>query len=301
MLGQLASADLHALRVFEAVAEAGSYAAAQDTLNVGASTISMQISNLETRLGCRLCERGRRGFLLTARGAAILEHYRGLKQAMTEFRDEVNALSGRLVGVLHLGMLDATYTESELTVSDLLRDFLSRNPEVHINLTIGSQGELRRAVVGGQLDVAVSTPGRESKWLEVHPLYGEGQGVFCARDHPFFARDPAALSLKDIEAAAWVERGYAASEIAIRPIEPLEIHATASHMEAVAALILSGRYIGYLPLHFAEIWVRRQAMRALLPESLTYEVPIAAVTRAGGRKRLVLEAFLATLREAAGR
>src|SRR5205085_11496388 len=43
--------DVRLLRVFRAVVEAGSFANAQAILNVGASTISTQMSQLETRLG----------------------------------------------------------------------------------------------------------------------------------------------------------------------------------------------------------------------------------------------------------
>jgi DNA-binding transcriptional LysR family regulator len=54
--------DLRLLRVFVAIAEAGSFTAAQMVLNLGQSTISNQMAALEQRLGYRLCERGRSGF-----------------------------------------------------------------------------------------------------------------------------------------------------------------------------------------------------------------------------------------------
>ena len=56
---RLHKADLHMLAVFMTVVECGGFAAAQVALNVGQSTISRQISDLERRLGMRLCQRGR--------------------------------------------------------------------------------------------------------------------------------------------------------------------------------------------------------------------------------------------------
>ena len=47
---RLHKADLHMLAVFMTVVECGGFAAAQVTLNVGQSTISRQIGDLETRL-----------------------------------------------------------------------------------------------------------------------------------------------------------------------------------------------------------------------------------------------------------
>ena len=68
---QLHEVDLRLLRVFDAVVRCGGLSAAQAELNVGQSTISMQIGQLEVRLGAKLCERGRGGFRLTDQGRAI--------------------------------------------------------------------------------------------------------------------------------------------------------------------------------------------------------------------------------------
>ena len=63
MLGRLSDLDLRLVRVFLAVVDASGVSAAQMTLNVGSSTISTQLATLETRLGFRLCDRGRGGFM----------------------------------------------------------------------------------------------------------------------------------------------------------------------------------------------------------------------------------------------
>ena len=62
-IGRLSKTDLHLLAVFMTVVENGGFAAAQVTLNVGQSTVSRHIGDLEKRLGMRLCQRGRVGFL----------------------------------------------------------------------------------------------------------------------------------------------------------------------------------------------------------------------------------------------
>ena len=64
MFSQLTDLDLRLIRVFLAIVDAGGVSPAQATLNVGQSTISTQLATLETRLGYRLCERGRGGFSL---------------------------------------------------------------------------------------------------------------------------------------------------------------------------------------------------------------------------------------------
>jgi DNA-binding transcriptional LysR family regulator len=70
-VSRLDTVDLRLLRVFATVVEARGFTAAQTILNVSGSTISNQISALETRLGVKLCRRGRAGFKLTEDGELI--------------------------------------------------------------------------------------------------------------------------------------------------------------------------------------------------------------------------------------
>jgi len=52
ILGQLKDVDIRLLRVFRVVTEAGGISAAELELNIGRSTISTHIKDLEIRLGC---------------------------------------------------------------------------------------------------------------------------------------------------------------------------------------------------------------------------------------------------------
>jgi hypothetical protein len=62
MLGQLHDPDLHLLRLFVTVVQAGGFSAAQGVLGLSQPSISQQMAKLETRLGYRLCSRGKGGF-----------------------------------------------------------------------------------------------------------------------------------------------------------------------------------------------------------------------------------------------
>ena len=77
----------------------------------------------------------------------------------------------------------------------------------------------------------------------------------------------------------------------------LNCTASASEREGMAFLILTGRYIGYLPDHYAQAWVQQGRLRALKPTSRFYDLSLAAVTRKGRRAHLVLESFLEALAE----
>ncbi|MGZ9096979.1 MAG: LysR family transcriptional regulator [Micavibrio sp.] len=63
--------DWDKLRVFHAVAEAGSFTHAGETLNLSQSAVSRQISSLEESLGVTLFHRHARGLLLTEQGELL--------------------------------------------------------------------------------------------------------------------------------------------------------------------------------------------------------------------------------------
>ena len=73
LLGQLADMDLRLLQVFKSVVECGGLSAAELELNIGTSTVSRHLKDLETRLGLTLCRRGRAGFALTLEGQRVYD------------------------------------------------------------------------------------------------------------------------------------------------------------------------------------------------------------------------------------
>ena len=297
MLGNLSGADLRALHVFVTVAECGGFSPAQAVLNVSQPTISVQITNLERRLGFRLCERGRTGFRLTQRGGAVLNQAKTLFGSVTEFRAEVNSLSGRLMGELHLGVLDTTISNGRARVPRAIAAFRARNQQVALSLTVGSPIELERAVIDDRMHLAIGYFGRRLELLTYETLFRETQQVYCARDHVLFDRCPDKVSQADLERADWVARGYPLGED-VRSYAPPNSSATASHMEAIATLILSGHHIGYLPDHYARPWVAAKELRPVLPGKLAYDVTFDLVTRKGRRRSDVLKAFLKDLKSA---
>lgn len=71
ILQRLSDVDFRLLRVFRAVVACGGVSAAELELNIGRSTISRHLTDLEIRLGCKLCLRGPAGFRLTEEGERI--------------------------------------------------------------------------------------------------------------------------------------------------------------------------------------------------------------------------------------
>jgi DNA-binding transcriptional LysR family regulator len=297
MTPKLNDIDVKLLRVFAALVEAGGFAAAQAQLNVSPSRISTQIADLEARLGMRLCQRGRVGFRLTDKGRAVYEASQRLFAGLEDFRAEVGAMRGRLVGELQIGVVDNTISNPDSRLDDAIARFRGRDNDVHIVMHIAAPSELERAVLDGRLHAAIGAFHHHAAGLAYERLFVEEQTLYCGRRHPLFARPPETLTRADVAAAALCPSRLHGGTKAKRPAT-FRPAATAYHMEALAVLVLSGRYIGYLPTHYAAPWVERGHMRPLLPRDLAYHSLFEVTTRKGTHRILVVRAFLDDLRRA---
>lgn len=289
--------DLKLLRVFAAVVENGGFAPAQAVLNISLSRLSSIIAELERRLGMRLCHRGRVGFRLTDKGAQVYQSSLKLMNSLEGFRAEVGALRGRLVGNLAIGMVDNIISNPECRLSEVVSRFCARDQEVRVSLHIDAPPELEQRVIDGRLDLVIGAFHHTLPALDYHPLFDEEQTLYCGAGHPLFRRADASIALEDVSAAAYAGRGYPEET---RPLQ-LRPATISDSMEGLAIFVLSGRFIAYLPTHYALQWVERGQMRPILPRRLAYRSQFHAVTRKAGAPTLVMRAFLADLAEAHAR
>jgi DNA-binding transcriptional LysR family regulator len=256
------------------------------------SNISTHISSLEKRLGYRICERGKGGFRLTEKGQRILKASAALFGAVDAFRDEAQDLSGRLVGDLYLGLADNIATLPTARIDAAIARFYQREHDMHLHIFVNSPIELERAVIDGQLDVAISYFSRPLPTLNYQPLYSEEIGIFCGQAHPLFAVE--APTLEQLKASDWICHGFLPAD-QVLPIAPDRASATAHHMEAVAHGVLAGTHLGYLPAHYARPWLQSGKMRALHPQTLRYDVQHSMITHVGHPQSEAVRAFIADL------
>ena len=294
---RLHKADLHLLAVFMTVAQCGGFAAAQVALNVGQSTISRQIGDLERRLGMRLCHRGRAGFRLTDKGRVVYEACQHLSTALDSFRTTVGALRGELVGNLSIAVIDNWVTERGHPLADVLRTFRGKARQVHIHFHTLAPDEIERAVLENKVNLGIGVFHQHRPGLYYEVLYDVPVELYCGSGHALFERAPHEIERNDLHAVDLVHRAYL-SERQVAPLTAgLRSTAAASQMEGVAFLILSGWHIGYLPVAYAERWVATGRMRSVLPATYRLNTKIEMVTRRGVALTLVSQTFADILRQ----
>ncbi|MDR3427287.1 MULTISPECIES: LysR family transcriptional regulator [Silvimonas] len=273
--------DLRLLRVFRAVVEAGGFSNAQALLNISQSTISTQMSQLETRLGFTLCHRGRSGFRLTEQGDQMYRQVVQLFQSLQQFQLQAEELKGGLCGHLRIGIIDSIITDPACPVSRVLAEFARKpNNAVRISLQVMAPQELETQLLDNRIDVAFGIFCSPLSGLTYKPLYQERDVLVCHRTHPLAALPQGSALTSEISRARKVIRTF----LGTQELVPLDtdadtIFATVTNIEAAALLIQSGAYIGFLPEHYAQHWIDRGDMVALLPGQCTRHSDFSLVTR----------------------
>lgn len=294
-LAQVSDFDIRLLRIFRSVVECGGFSAAESALGIGRSAISQQMSDLEQRLGLRLCQRGRAGFALTEEGREVYQSSLQLLSALESFRTEVNGLHQHLRGELNIGLTDNLVTVPHMRITHALARLKERGPDVRIQIRMTPPSEVEQGVLDGSLHVGVVPQASALSGLEYQPLYNERALLYCAVGHPLFYVDDRELEDGRLNAQEAIAPTFRLPPEALAHYQALNCTASASDREGMAFLLLTGRYIGYLPDHYASAWVQEGRLRALKADTRNYDVSLAAVTRKGRRPHLVLESFLEVL------
>jgi DNA-binding transcriptional LysR family regulator len=291
MIGRLSDIDVRLLRNFVAVVEAGGFSLATARLNVSESTISQQMSDLESRLGMRLCERGRSGFRLTRNGEEVYKATVELLEDMTRFRDRLALLGSEMSGTLNLGIADAIVTFTESKIAEAIRAYVDRSPNISINLHMLTPRDLERGVIEGRLHVAIAPEHRHVAGLAYVPLFSERNSLYCGRGHPLFDKPQAEITLEMLDAGGRISRGYL--EHFDRDLFGTERYrATVQLTEAAAILILSGRFIGFLPDHYAAGWISEGRMKAIRPDLYRLEPHFNIIMRKDATADQRVDAFV---------
>ena len=119
------------LKIFHAVAGAGSFTSATVVLNISQSAISRQIQSLEEDLNVKLFERHARGLTLTENGEYVYKTAREviskLKEVETSLGDKKNKPTGKLT-------VSTVVSFGTTWLTPRIQEFMQLNPEIEIEL-----------------------------------------------------------------------------------------------------------------------------------------------------------------------
>lgn len=292
---QLGDAHIRLLKVFKIVFESGGFAAAEIELNISRSAISQAISELESTLNMRLCHRGRAGFSVTEQGTHVYQSILQLFSSLETFKTQINSINTELVGELNIGITDNMVTVPQMRITQAFSTLKHKAPRVVINIRMMPPNEIESAIIDGHLHIGVVPDLRVSPSLNYLPLYKERSQLYCSEQHPLFKQDLDKISDEALRMYDAVVPNYPQPPEIKKQQKVLNATATSTDREGIAFLILTGRFIGFLPIHFAERWVSQDKMRGIETLKRGFDTNFSAITRKGARANMILESYLDAL------
>lgn len=262
--------DWDKLRIFHAVADAGSLTHAGDRLNLSQSAVSRQIRGLEESLGTILFHRHARGLILTEQGELLFDATNAMNKrldaAAARIRDSEEEVFGDLrvttttgFGTLWLAprltKLYAQYPDLrvDLMLEERVLDLPMREADVAIRMKEPSQADLiRKRLMSVRMRV-YATPA----YLEEH---GTPEDLLDLKDHRLICQHPG---------TAQVQAGLTlVQQLMTQPIQSL---LTVNNYFGVLQGVLHNLGLGVLPNYVAQ---DSSGLARVFPDLESAEVPV---------------------------
>ncbi len=141
--------DWNKLRIFHAVAEAGSFTRATEVLNMSQPAISRQISNLELDLEVTLFRRHARGLILTEQGELLFKIADDIAHQLRDVKNILSDSSDEPLGDL---CVTTTVGLGSTWLTPRLSEFSANYPGIKLRLILEDN---EMDIIKGQADVAI--------------------------------------------------------------------------------------------------------------------------------------------------
>src|SRR5579872_5916517 len=295
--------NLHLLRIFFTVAGQKSFSTAAGLLRVSQPAVSKAVRELERQLDLPLLERsaaGARGVQLTANGAALFEHARGIFALERAATEDIRARIGLQRGRLSIG---ASTTVAGYWLPPYVAAFSRRFPAIDLKIGVGNTQTVCDGLIGCGFDIAlVEGAIQDSRILATHWRDDELRIIASPAAAVARRRRPV---LAELEEQVWLlrETGSGTREVTERlmrahGISPRRTVEVGSN-EGIARAVAAGLGIAMLPTCLLGELITLQQVKALsFPDDSALVRPLLLLQLKERAPSPLLRAFREVLQQA---
>jgi LysR family pca operon transcriptional activator len=303
-LGSLTSGRIkfRHLQCFLAVTQFGSVQRAADSLSITQPAVSKTIAELESILGVRLFERGRRGAEPTREGRLFAPHAAACVGALREGVDELSRHGVEHPGTVSLGVLP---TVAPALLPPTLAVFRARWPGVSVKVWTGSNGQLLERLKSADTDLVV---GRLSEpegmaGMTFEQLYREPLTVVVRNDHPLVHESNVTASLLARFPIVVPPFGTLIRQSAESVLTAFGAQASSSLIETLSvslgrALALHNDAVWFVPSSVVEHDIALKLLTRLPMPFASADEPIGLILRHDRAKSPALDSLIDAIRDA---
>jgi len=235
------------LRTLVEVVEHGSFSAAARRLHLSQPAISLQVRELESRLGVKLVDRiGKRAFASPA-GAELIEHAKRIGAASEQAIAAMRRYKDGWMGRVRLG---AGATALTYNLPPVLRTLRDKYPAIELIVSTGSTTGVVERILDNRVDIGLVTLPAEERMLSSKPVLDDelvailppgerGAGTPIAAKE--IARYPMIMEFRRAGTARLVWDWFAAQEQPVRPAMEID------SIEAITQCVSSGLGAAIVP------------------------------------------------------
>ena len=256
--------DPVSLRLFVAVMEEGTIAAAARREHLAPAAVSHRLSELEGALGTALFQRSNKGTRATAAAHTLLGLARGVLHGLDDIAEQMAGHAGGVRGHVRVFANISAITQF---LPDDLRRFMDAAPRGQVHLQERISSAIARAVADSRADIGILNAGAHGEALTVLPYREDELVLIVPRGHPLAARRR--VRLRDALAHDFVgahpgsavnDRLHrAAAELGL----PLRLRIQVGGYDAMSLMVAAGMGVGVLPRLSARLYLSALNVRAV--------------------------------------
>ncbi|AGW90533.1 MULTISPECIES: LysR family transcriptional regulator [Cupriavidus] len=257
--------DPVSLRLFLAVSELGTIAAAAEREHIAASAVSKRISDLEALLRTQLLERSNKGIFPTPAGIALQNLSRGIVNDLDNVATKMQEYASGTRGLVRIY---ANVSSIAQFLPADLQGFIEKYPDVQLQLEERISTAILRGVaenaadigcyaeVGGHQHDVITLPYREDQLVVVVP-----KGSPLGRRKKLNTAELLGHHLIGLQTGSYInlQLQRIAGELGV----PVKFRMQVNSYDAVCLMVESNMGIGILPVSLARRYARTLGIRAI--------------------------------------
>ncbi|OCW58353.1 LysR family transcriptional regulator [Hoeflea olei] len=248
----LSSIDLRILNVFVDVVEHDGFSAAAEAKGISLSAVTRDISALETRLGLKLCRRGRGGFGITPDGDAVYRATRRFMEDVHSFEERLQSTRASVPHPIEIGIIDNIIANPHCPIIPALRRFRYGARPYSLRIGVHPVRAIDFLVRDRKLDIGFTNLRTPLASLAYQLAFIEKHALFVSRHCPDFDKVMAWRPGTASSPLPYVARSFPTDEFArFESSMPLRATAYGDSLEGVLTAVAAGLGTGILPLHAA--------------------------------------------------
>lgn len=176
--------SLRQLKIFVAVAQAGSFSRAGERIGLSQSAVSHSVKELENEIGVRLLDRTTREVVLTDAGQQLAGRLERLLEELNSTLLDARSVGHQLSGTVRVA---ASQTISAHLIPQCIAAAAEQHPSIRFVLHDRPQQWVLQSIRQGEVDFGIVIDPIQASDLDCEAVLSEPFLLLCRTDHPLAA------------------------------------------------------------------------------------------------------------------